>query len=111
MRAKSMFLMAAMAMVTMFLASCGDDNDNNAVPFTQFYQQTNLVSNIPGLAATTDANLVNSWGIARSATSPWWVNDNGTGVATVYSGAGAPAPRSPCRLRRSVLRRDTHPST
>ena len=94
MRAKSMFLMAAMAMVTMFLASCGDDNDNNAVPFTQFYQQTNLVSNIPGLAATADANLVNSWGIARSATSPWWVNDNGTGVATVYSGAGALFPNS-----------------
>jgi uncharacterized protein (TIGR03118 family) len=29
---------------------------------------------------------VNAWGIARSATSPWWVSDNGTGLSTVYNG-------------------------
>lgn len=56
------------------------------------YLQTNLVSNIPGVATTTDANLINSWGIARSPSGPWWVNDNGTGVATVYTGLGAPSP-------------------
>ena len=56
------------------------------------YLQTNLVSNIPGVATTTDANLINSWGIARSPSGPWWVNDNGTGVATVYTGLGAPTP-------------------
>ena len=36
----------------------------------QHYQQTNLVSDMPGLALTTDPNLVNSWGIAHSSTSP-----------------------------------------
>ena len=31
----------------------------------QHYQQTNLVSDVPGLAQITDANLVKSWGIAH----------------------------------------------
>jgi uncharacterized protein (TIGR03118 family) len=51
----------------------------------QHYTQANLVSNQPG-AAHTDTNLVNGWGIARSATSPWWVSDNGTGKSTIYNG-------------------------
>jgi uncharacterized protein (TIGR03118 family) len=51
----------------------------------QHYTQLNLVSNQSGAAQAMDANLVNAWGIARSATSPWWVSDNGTGKATVYN--------------------------
>src|SRR6266850_2165753 len=54
----------------------------------QHYQQTNLVSDVPGLAPVTDANLVNPWGLIASGTSPWWVSDNGTGVSTLYNGAG-----------------------
>lgn len=56
------------------------------------YKQTNLVSDIPGLAAITDSHLVNPWGIAASDTSPFWVADNGTGLATLYNGAGQPFP-------------------
>ncbi len=56
----------------------------------QHYQQTNLVSNIAGVATHTDANLVNAWGIARSSSSPWWVSDNGTDRATLYDGNGNP---------------------
>jgi uncharacterized protein (TIGR03118 family) len=37
------------------------------------------------LADLTDPNLVNPWGISESATSPFWISDNGTGLATVYS--------------------------
>jgi uncharacterized protein (TIGR03118 family) len=58
----------------------------------QHYQQTNLVSDIPGLAVTTDPNLVNPWGLSRSETSPWWVADNGTGVSTLYNGSGQIVP-------------------
>src|SRR5262249_53105483 len=54
----------------------------------QHYRQTNLVSDVPGLANITDPNLVNPWGLTASSTSPWWVADNGTGVATLYNGAG-----------------------
>jgi len=51
--------------------------------------QHNLVSNLPGLADVTDTNLVNPWGISFSATSPFWIADNGSGLSTVYNGTGA----------------------
>lgn len=57
-----------------------------------FYQPTNLVSDIPGLATHTDPNLVNPWGLARSATSPFWVANAGSGTATLYDGTGQPFP-------------------
>jgi len=57
-----------------------------------FYRQTNLVSDIPGLARFTDRNLVNPWGLSHSPTSPWWVSDNGKGVSTLYKGDGTPFP-------------------
>jgi uncharacterized protein (TIGR03118 family) len=56
-----------------------------ATPFTQ----TNLVSDINGLALTTDPHLVDPWGMSFSATSPIWVSDRATGLSTLYSGAGA----------------------
>ncbi|MDM7916522.1 MAG: hypothetical protein QUU85_14855, partial [Candidatus Eisenbacteria bacterium] len=52
------------------------------------YRMAKLVSDIPGEAAVTDSNLVNPWGVAYSATGPFWVSDNGTGLSTVYDGAG-----------------------
>src|SRR5436853_3055275 len=55
------------------------------------YAQTNLVSNIPGLATITDPLLVNPWGISRSAASPFWVSNQGTGTSTLYSVAGSTA--------------------
>ncbi len=57
------------------------------------FDQTNLVSDIQGLAKITDPNLINSWGISESPSSPFWISDNGAGVATLYAvpGAGPPA--------------------
>jgi uncharacterized protein (TIGR03118 family) len=52
----------------------------------QAYQQTNLVSDIQGLAPTTDPHLLNPWGLISSSTSPWWVSDNNGGVSTLYNG-------------------------
>ena len=46
------------------------------------YKVTPLVSDIPGAAPVTDPDLVNGWGLARSATSPWWVADNGPDPST-----------------------------
>ncbi len=54
----------------------------------QHYIQTNLVSDVAGLAAHTDPVLQNAWGMSRTSTSPWWVSDNGTGKATLYNSAG-----------------------
>lgn len=53
------------------------------------YQQTNLVSDIPGLAMLTDPNLVNPWGMSHSATSPFWVSNAGTATSTLYAVNGA----------------------
>jgi uncharacterized protein (TIGR03118 family) len=50
------------------------------------YRQTNLISDIPGVARITDPDLVNPWGQAASATSPLWVADNGADVSTLYQG-------------------------
>jgi len=56
------------------------------------YHATNLVSNqFDEHAANTDPLLVNAWGLARSATSPWWVSDNLSGWSTLYNGAGTPS--------------------
>src|SRR5579862_4180116 len=52
------------------------------------YVQTNLVSDIPGLAQTTDPNLKNPWGVSFSATSPFWVSDAGSNYSTLYQGTG-----------------------
>ncbi len=52
------------------------------------FQVTNLVSDQPGVAVITDPSLVNAWGISSSAASPFWVSDNGTGNATLYSVVG-----------------------
>lgn len=63
----------------------------------QHYKQTNLISDIPGMAAATDPNLVNPWGMSRSSGSPWWISQNGPGLTTLYSGAGAATPLGqPC---------------
>ncbi len=35
-------------------------------------------------AQITDSGLVNPWGISYSATSPFWVSDNGSGTTTIY---------------------------
>ena len=51
--------------------------------------QTNLVSDLPGVAAVADPNLVNSWGISESSSSPIWISDNNAGLATVYQVPGA----------------------
>ncbi len=56
------------------------------------YVQTNLTSNIPGMAAFTDPNLIDPWGASFSATSPIWISDRGAGVSTLYNGLGAPSP-------------------
>jgi len=60
-----------------------------SVPAHAGYLQTNLVSNVSGQAAFTDPNLINPWGMAYSATSPFWISDNGTGVSTLYNGSGS----------------------
>jgi len=53
------------------------------------YSLTTLDSNqVKQSVNPADPQIVNAWGLARSPGSPWWVNDNGSGWATIYNGAG-----------------------
>jgi uncharacterized protein (TIGR03118 family) len=52
------------------------------------FQQTNLVSDIPGLAAHTDPRLQNPWGVSLSPDGDFRVDDNHTGLSTVYDANG-----------------------
>jgi uncharacterized protein (TIGR03118 family) len=61
-------------------------------------RQTNLVSDVPGRARTTDPHLVNPWGLALSPSSPVWVSDNGTDVSTLYTGGTNGSPLNPLPL-------------
>lgn len=73
-------------------------SDHDSFATTGFGNTTPLVSDIPGLAFLTDPNLVNAWGISKSAASPFWTADNGTGLSTLYivnSVQTAPVTRNP----------------
>jgi len=61
------------------------------------YRQTNLVSDVPGIAFVQDPLLVNPWGISMTSSSPFWVANNGTGTSTLYRGdvGGSPLVKNP----------------
>jgi hypothetical protein len=56
-----------------------EDEDRND------FVQTNLVSDIPGLATITDPELVNPWGVSQSPISPFWVSNQATNASALYS--------------------------
>ncbi|HEX7314803.1 MAG TPA: TIGR03118 family protein [Pyrinomonadaceae bacterium] len=51
------------------------------------YRQTNLLSDVPGLAPVLDPLLVNPWGISVRGTSPFWVANNGTSTTQLIRSA------------------------
>ena len=56
------------------------------------YVQTNLVSDVPGIApmSPVDPNLKNPWGMSFSATSPIWVSNQVTNTVTLYNALASP---------------------
>jgi uncharacterized protein (TIGR03118 family) len=74
----------------------------------QHYTQTNLVSDLPGMAPVTDPNLKNPWGLTRSpGGSPWWVGNNNSGTSTLYSISGT----TPVATPASFFAADPHPDS
>ena len=71
-------LMLGLAAIAVAPLRAAHDNSFAVVP---------LVSDQPDVAPHTDPNLVNAWGLTSSATSPWWVADNGTDKSTLYRGS------------------------
>jgi uncharacterized protein (TIGR03118 family) len=62
------------------------------IPAGAAYRQTNFISDIPGLAPVLDPLMVNPWGISLTASSPFWVANNGTSTTQLIRGdvGGAP---------------------
>jgi uncharacterized protein (TIGR03118 family) len=53
------------------------------------YKQTNLVSDMPGLAAITDPDLKNPWGVSFANGSPIWVSNQGTSTIALFPVTGS----------------------
>ena len=73
------------------------------------YSWENLQSDIPGVAAHTDPNLVNPWGMAASSNGTIWVSDNephGSVFCVLLPGAvgAADAPPGPTLVGAAELR-------
>jgi uncharacterized protein (TIGR03118 family) len=66
----------------------GVESLENRCLLSSNFLQTNLVSDIAGVAATTDPQLINPWGLTASSSSPFWVSDNQTGFSTLYNSQG-----------------------
>jgi uncharacterized protein (TIGR03118 family) len=75
--------------VASILGACNDDLiTNNTSPPSRF-TVTKLVADASGTGATTtDANLVNGWGLAFGPTGILWVANEGTGTSTLYDASG-----------------------
>jgi uncharacterized protein (TIGR03118 family) len=98
-RVNSMKVSASLAVgaaSALALAACGGGSGGGSA--SQMAQQTTtgfadvaLVSNKTGVVATTttiDANLSNPWGLATAPGLPFWISDNNSNAASLYSGTG-----------------------
>jgi uncharacterized protein (TIGR03118 family) len=59
------------------------------------YQVNKLASDIPGMAANTNAKLQNPWGIAFNPTGFDWIANNATASSSLLDGDGVPNPTLP----------------
>jgi uncharacterized protein (TIGR03118 family) len=77
---------STLAALTLVLLPFASTRPARAAAESNAYHQTNLVSDLPGMALIQDPDLVNPWGISLSGGSPFWVANNGTGTSTLYAG-------------------------
>jgi uncharacterized protein (TIGR03118 family) len=75
------------------IAACGGGGGGSqmAQQTTTGFTDSALVSNNVGVVATTttiDANLSNPWGLVSAPGLPFWIADNNSNLATLYSGTG-----------------------
>ena len=73
------------------LAGCGGSGGSSGTSTSTVttlpgFTETKLISDQTGVAALTDPNLVNPWGIAFTPNGAWWLANNNSNLATVYNG-------------------------
>jgi uncharacterized protein (TIGR03118 family) len=97
-RSRSLAVLAVVAAACLTAVAAGAHGAPATAGGSGTVLQTNLVSDLPGVAAVTDPNLVNPWGISESSASPFWISDNNAGLATLYGvpgGGAAPVAINP----------------
>ena len=72
--------------------------EDRMVPSQNGYVQTNLVSDVPGLAQITDPALKNPWGTGHGTDGSFSLADEGTSVSTQYSVTAAGVVKVPLTL-------------
>jgi|HubBroStandDraft_1064217.scaffolds.fasta_scaffold10284_2 uncharacterized protein (TIGR03118 family) len=78
--------LAVAAPAALALAVAVPGGSAQAVGFGNDFHQTNLISDLTNQGAqVVDPGLQNPWGLAFGPTTPLWVADNNSGLATVYS--------------------------
>jgi uncharacterized protein (TIGR03118 family) len=88
------------ALSALIVAACGGGSSGSGSPAASVasqptptvYSDTALVvdkAEVVATPKTVDANLQNPWGIAIATGLPFWIADNNSNLATLYSGAGA----------------------
>jgi uncharacterized protein (TIGR03118 family) len=61
-------------------------------PVTAGYVVTNLASDLDmGPGVFQDPDMINPWGLTVRGTSPFWIANNGTGLATLYNTSSSAA--------------------
>jgi uncharacterized protein (TIGR03118 family) len=81
--------------------AAGTRQSPNPAAADSLFRQTNLVSDVPGLAPVLEPLLVNPWGLAKDL-GPLWVANNGTNTSTTYIGDFAGSPFVPNASLRSI---------
>jgi uncharacterized protein (TIGR03118 family) len=76
---------SVMTTATAFAALC----TGPGVAHADGFSQTNLVSDMPGLATATDSSLVNPWGVSFANGSPIWISDQGTQTSPLFPVTGS----------------------
>ena len=71
-----------------FLGAISAGSGTHVAAQAAAYQQANLVSNRPQVAAHVDRNLVNPWGIAFIPGQTFFIADNRRGAVKVYDAGG-----------------------
>jgi uncharacterized protein (TIGR03118 family) len=74
-------LVLAVAVAAVVAAGVGSSNPSG-------YVVTGLVSSGGLPARAQDRALVNGWGLAATATGPWWTTNEASDTSTLYSGSG-----------------------
>jgi uncharacterized protein (TIGR03118 family) len=78
--------LASVAGFVMPAAAAGLRPQIVVIPAGSAYRQRNLVSDVPGMALLQDSLLVNPWGISMSASSPFWIANDGTSTTQLFKG-------------------------